>query len=456
MVQERYAKAYYEVFIIALVITFAPSKLLAYLTPFICIGWFIFRANSGKTLYRTFIIVAFILAIIPLYYFIYSGFIVINVFIIILTYSSFIFIFVTPGQIFSPKYSYLKYIKVIKYTILIQSFFGIFQLFGLLITTGNFNVDGSTGDVIQGTINPFSFLTAYGGTFSNAMFAVNMVLLLTFFTPYMLTHRKGFFTFFIGLIVLFLASVMHVLIGVILGFAISLVIYRKKIVPKFKIYHLIFIVFLVVGIIVVAIFAPQNFNNISRYGQKLQNFDQPKTYITYQSFTDLPSEYNTMPFIGLGPGQFASRASLIGTGKYFGEFEKPKKIPFLKGKASPPFDKYLYKLWEKVVTNPAKYGHSAMTKPYYSILAIYTEFGLIVLMFIFFILFVFIYNNRISYINNTNRFQKYGLFSIAVMIIFLVFISFIENYLEVPQAIFPGLVAAKFIFFWCNNFQTTK
>ena len=39
----------------------------------------------------------------------------------------------------------------------------------------------------------------------------------------------------------------------------------------------------------------------------------PRSKITMEAFADLPAEYPAMPLIGLGPGQFSSRAALIGT-----------------------------------------------------------------------------------------------------------------------------------------------
>ena len=81
---------------------------------------------------------------------------------------------------------------------------------------------------------------------------------------------------------------------------------------------------------------------------------------------------------GLGPGQYTSRASLISSGRYFGEFENPVKLPFLDAStASKAFNDYIFDIWEVYATNVEIYGNSTMSRPFFSILSLVIEFGLI-------------------------------------------------------------------------------
>ncbi len=49
-----YSQAYFEAFVLTMVIIWLPGKLLAYFSPFVFTVWFILRGNSGKTLLNLF------------------------------------------------------------------------------------------------------------------------------------------------------------------------------------------------------------------------------------------------------------------------------------------------------------------------------------------------------------------------------------------------------------------
>lgn len=462
MVSNRYSKPFFEVFLVSIIIIWLPSsKLLSYIVPFLGIAWFIIRANSGKTLLRLFFYIIIYILIICSYLLFYfladEQFITQNAILSFITYASFLFFLILPSNADISKINYLKYVKTIKLFIIVESFIGIFQVIVFVILNGT-NFDSSTGDVVQGTLDPLSFLHTIGGNFNNQIYTINLLFLLLFYTPHAINQRKGEWVIFLGLLSVLLGSVVHVFISFLLAVVLIYIFYRRYFFKTNKIF--LWVVFLICSIIsLTAIIQPKNFGLISYYFNKITSNESPKTFVTVNSLTQLPHDCPWVSFIGLGPGQYSSRAGLIGTGKYFGGFSNPQKIPFLTNNSSKAFNKYVYLKWMNVSTNVKKYGGSTMSRPFYSILSILMEFGYLIFVVLSILVISLILKIKKIYIEalmGNHKLKAFYALSCAISILFCVLFSFFENYVEVPQAIFTGFLMLNYFYAYIKKTDFVK
>jgi len=433
-------KVFLELFIIALLIVWSPFKLLAYVLPFGLITYYIIRTNSGVTLIR-FTVVVLLFIIVSLFWYLQSliigeDYILQNNIIAFITYGSFVFLIVMAHV---KIYNYTPYLHLISTFLILESLLGLGQVFIFVLTQGG-NFDGASGDVVQGTINIASFLNP-GINFNNPMFSVNIAILLLFYVPYMLTKSKKYSVFLVSILALFFASVLHIIIILLVSISIVIFIFYFNYFSKKFLYGIAAVFFLFSFLFPLLYYIqPNNFTLIEDYYEKITKFQNPKAVITYKVFTEMPTE-SPLIFTGLGLGQFTSRASLIGTGRYFGDFLNPSPVlPIFENQMSDQFREKVYPLWYDYETNVSTYGGSSISKPYYSILSLITELGFILFLCLLLLLLRFILQLRSYFLNIQNPILKrYYAMSIAILTLFIFLISLIENYLEVTQAIFIGI-----------------
>ena len=129
----------------------------------------------------------------------------------IITYGSFLFLGIIPGNLMLDKIHYFKIIRLIKITILLEGCVGILQYVAAILVREDLNE--SLADVVQGTIYPFAFLERGDMGFGNQIFAINMVFLLIFFIPYVISYKKSKMLAFIGLLSIFLTVASHIIIS---------------------------------------------------------------------------------------------------------------------------------------------------------------------------------------------------------------------------------------------------
>lgn len=424
-----------------------PFKALVYLMPFLLIFVFAMLANYGVILINFFIVVL----IYTFYLFFWTlksffgdteYYIVQNGILSFITYGSFVLFTVLPKIKISTS-THNKLVRLIRYFLVIQSVVGIAQIL-LYVFLYKKNFDGAAGDVVQGTINILSF-NSPGVNFNNPIYSVNISLLLLFCIPTSLQRRR-YLILVLGSISLLFASVLHVIVSLIVSILTTLVLFyfrRSLLKTMIKLIGLGLIILL--ALLLLRYIQPRNFYLFSIYYEKFVNLESPKTKITHKVFSELVEEKPTFLFYGLGLGQFSSRASLMGTGRYFGNFNSPSPVmSLLDNKESYFFRRYIYPLWYEYENNQATYGGSSMSKPFYSILSVFTELGGMLSIVILIVLIRYILQLRLYFINKNNPFvERYYAYSIVATVFFLFFISFIENYLEVTQAILVGLLMIK-------------
>ncbi|MHA6249439.1 hypothetical protein ACXYMU_15965 [Pontibacter sp. CAU 1760] len=364
------------------------------------------------------------------------NFLVANAFIAFVTYGSFLFLLIIPSDSAGSKQDYTKYARIIIFVVIAESIVGILQ-YAAAATRSM-----AQGDAVQGTIGPVAFLSNSAG-FGNQMFAINMVFMLLFLLPYVIAHKKGRLAFLMGIVALFLSSVVHVFFALLAGILLGGIFFRR---------HLLFsqwkaIVLSVGGVTlmvtVLAFYQPNVFRNISMHYRVYSQGNSPKNMVVDASLNKLPLDYPLVYITGLGPGQYTSRASLISSGTY------GINSSLLPNTTSTFFQKHIYPIWRAYAANDAKYGSSTMSRPFFSLLSVYIEFGTVLSVLLLAYVVYLVVRLRREYIRSLDARDstlQYLALASGMAVIFLVFVSAFENYLETTQAIFPGLMLIKIFF----------
>lgn len=429
--RKRYALAYFESLLIALLLCWSPSNALGYLAPSIVLGWYIFRSRSQNALINAILWVVGWIVVIGIYALFSDEFALSSAVLVLLTYSAFAPLFVVGTRTIADRKIWSTTLRVLSWVVLLQATLGLIQAIYGFSRTGSFY--GSNGDFVEGTIHPW---LAAELAFSNPMFAVNMAFMLLALLPSVIMQRKYRLAFFFGGFVLVLASVLHVLYLLFGAFVIAIALYFPTLL-KYK-SGLLFglIAVMSVGIAYTAVGArldlAQNFWQLNLTGRT------PRGIVTDYAFDEIPEEYPLMPLFGIGPGQFSSRAGLIGSGLYFGRTSRPRSIPLMPTSMSPVFRKYVYDVW---VNDPRPPGlRSSSTQPYFSWLSVYVEFGGIATAALVLWSASLLWRLRRFARRNELRMQTIALGS---GIMFFLFLGMQENYWEIPQAILVGLLLLK-------------
>ncbi len=324
-------------------------------------------------------------------------------------------------------------LSVARWLLLFEGSWGIVQGIASFARRGTF--DGATGDAVAGTIRPF----AVTPDFSNPMFAVNVVFLLILLFPSLIAQRKGILAFGFGSLSLILASVLHVLLFLTVAVVIGFAFYA----PRFFLHKrgcVTLIAAAGLGVLAVNLLS-SNFGTLGIFARYTLEGRTIRAQVVTDAFTEIPREYIWQPFIGFGPGQFSSRASLIGTGLYFGSPEDPRIIPFLPQEMSQPFRETILDLW--LSTPRDGINNSSTSKPYFSWLSVYSEWGMLgVIVFMIGGVGVLFRLRRLCRLS-ASPYNRLVAWSLATSVMFLFLLGVQENYWEVPQAILVGILLMK-------------
>ena len=423
--------------IFAALICWSPFNLLAYTAPFLVLGLMVIWGRDFRLLNRAVIGLCLWITMTVFYPLINSNFQFANALISLVTWAGLVVLLILPTSRLSGNWLYLKAQKVAWIILAIEAVWGIVQgLYGYT-QTGTFDL--ATGDFIEGTIHPWLGAEL---AYSNVMFAINIAILLLFLFPSLirkLSYRK-IFVYALGLLAFVMASVVHVIL--FLGIAVGAALFINY-GARLRLSRLIRIGVLFGGLFLIAwIFLPKNLSHIKLYGRQLLQGEVPKTQSVLVALQEMPEDNWYLPLIGLGPGQYASRAGLISSGRYFGG-RNPRQISYLPNQFTESQRKYLLPLWDWYLSNPY-FGSTQV--PYFSWLAIYTEWGLFGWLIVVIILVRII--NSIRRLERNYHFEKWSLVA-AVALFFL--LGFQENNWEVPQAWFSGLLFFKVMYGYCRQ-----
>lgn len=441
--------AFFEGFALALILSYLPNaRLLSYLGPFIVVIWLFLRTQSNVLLRRIIIVIAAYAVYVAFYaiYYTLKGieYQYFNSLLALLTYSPFFIAFiVVPGiQVDQEEADLKKYERFIGFMLILQAAVGIFQF--AIIRSGFLNTGILAEDGVQGTMGLLRFLGSPVDTgFGNQMYAILTFMLLVFYIPIALILRKGYFKILASIFSLLLASVLHVFISFSLALLTASLIFFLPVIGKRLKEFCLFTLLIIFSFFIADRIFPSIDNTANVFFEFLiKKGDSPKNMAVKDAIYEMPKEFHEIWIFGLGPGQFSSRAGLIGTGEYF-----RAELPFIARKPTYAYENYGYKHWETYRKHPGIYGNSTMHRPFFSLISIFTELGAGGALLIFGFIIVYLLK-KASTFHKFLRLRK-GLyaniaFGNGILVLFLFYISFFENYLEASQAIFPGLLLLRY------------
>ena len=460
LIQKNYAKNFFKAFILALILAFAPFKAVGFVIPVLFGIWFIIRSKSARS-FKLLIIFLAIYGCILLFYKLHGNaigldFNVSNGLLSLLHYSSFWILLIIPGTVTSEKYGYEKYSEMLVVVLMIEGMWGIAQKVLAPLISGS-----NSGDVVEGTINPFSFIMGHSG-FGNQFFAINMVVLLIFCLPYVLENRKWTTAYIIGLVSVVLASVGHVFLSMLISILVVYFIFvgvKALIQPK----TILLIFLLVFGpLLLVLQLDEQMIDGIQREFNLFFSGQTPKSKAVSVVMNKVAGQYPTVHIVGVGPGQYSSRSGLIASGDYGKLSEFFVEIPFLELEASELYTKYVKNEWVDILRRTSdpneSYTTSTMFRPFLSMLAFYTEYGglafLCVLIFV--VRKLFILKGLYHWYRTTDKRLQRISFCYATTILFLFTLGAYENYYETPQGIFVGILLVQIMHSSLKNLPETN
>ncbi len=435
-------KTYYYAFLLTLLINFSPLKILAYFSPFIFIGLlFLFTDEKPFIILRGIYSVIVIILLFYIYYLVYDSFVIQNYLLAFLTYSSFYILLFVDNKKLSSNKLLKQILRVCLIVFTFEAFYGLIQaIYGFHIRGYFF---GDSGDFVEGTIHPQLNTEA---AFSNPMFAVNMTMLLLGVLVLKKRHNKNVgISLLPGVLALLLASVIHVIIFFLIAVFVTAIVFYKK-----ELFNLgfgkikwRFSSFMIIGVISIAVIALifNRKDQIADLGNQYLLNEIPRAIVTNNFLNEIVPENKEVIFIGLGPGQFSSRASLIGSGNYLGGINNPKSVPFLKSKSNYFADQYIIAQME--ATADITYFGSSQ-QPYYSWLSVISEFGFIA--FVLMVAFVLLLIKKLKTKSIVEPDKRFLSAVTSVGIIFLFLLGMQENYYEIPQAIFIGVLLLQVMY----------
>src|SRR5690606_23750128 len=172
-----------------------------------------------------------------------------------------------------------------------------------------------------------------------------------------------------------------------------------------------------------------NLGHVPTFARVMLAGQYPRAVVVERMMTEAPDEYSMMPVLGLGPGQFGSRAALLGTGMYFGGVVNPRPLPLVPTGMSEPFRRYALDQWLAASANPA---FGSTHQPFFSWLSVYTEFGAVGFGALVVLVAGLLFRMKAAVRDDRDRIQA---MAVGAGVIFLFLLGLQENYWEIPQAI---------------------
>jgi hypothetical protein len=324
-----------------------------------------------------------------------------------------------------------------------QAGYGMVQSVYSAMVVGGGHFDDFIGDAVKGTINP----TLVGdGLGSNQMFAILVSLFLFTLYPsrrFYLSRSGRMWFWTIGLSWL-LASVMHTLFFGIVAVLVTAALFPtgeardavRRVSSRFRVmaYGLAAVAAVVV---LLRAFLPGNLRNVGYYvGSTLTSFTavtpiSAKVVATLNTVQELPERVPEQPFVGLGLGQYSSRAGLIMSGTYLarGFFLEPRYREV-------SYD-LIYSLQESI--RDRNVGSTYF--PYFSWLSLYGEFGWLGLVLVGWIVLRLVARlRRVS--TPLHELRALGQ-TVMLCALYLMLLGLQDNYWEFTQAIFAPLVLLR-------------
>lgn len=422
-------RAFVETLIIALLMVWSPSNALGYVAPFVSLGWYIWRTRSAAALGRGLAWFVGWGLIIALYAAFRPDFALPSALLAIVTYSSFLALLVIRPQRLGGAALWETVQKILRWVAIIEGSLGLVQAVYGFTQTGSFY--GANGDYVEGTIHPWLQAEL---AFSNPMFAVNMAFILLALLPAWAARGRGWLALGIGGGALILASVLHVLYLAAISIAMAVVILYPSLIRK-KAGVALVILLLIAAVIVDNVIGGIRLDIAASLWTLNSQGQTPRGIVIGHVLDEIPAENPLMPLVGVGPGQFSSRAGLIGTGYYFGRPDRPRALPFSSTGMSSVFRDYVLYAWLDFPRAP--WMTSSSIQPYFSWMSVYVEFGGLAFSAILLVIAIGLFRLRRFAVTPIARLHA---LSLGASVILLFVLGIQENYWETAQAIYLGVL----------------
>jgi hypothetical protein len=452
------------VFAVALIAGFSPSKALGATSGLLAVlaVLFVFPRQRIGNISRVLSILILYGLFGALHLLLENSTHVFGILLFLVTHAHFVLFALRPGR--QPSRRDLKLLFQIAFWMLvIQAPLGLSQAAIARARTGSF--DYASGDAVNGTLDPLVALVGASPRGSNVAYGILVVTLVSVIFGLGERYRDwilgtmGLFAFILGSIVhlnlfLFLSSL------TVIGIAAVARFFPRSSTASRDLRNRIAVPAAFAAAFVVAIaILPHNYGTFRTYvGPEVETvlllaqepgvrglgpqseegvdlgptapsarFENHKLRIVVITFRQVPETHPWAPIIGVGPGQFNSRAGLIASGLYLEGFE----VPDAHRRVSRASAEHFMPLWLGGL--PPLVGSSWF--PFFSVLATYAELGVVGLLVAAaaFVLIV----RRIARINS---YRPRLLSATMVLLLFLVSIGTYENYWEWSQAITVGVV----------------
>jgi hypothetical protein len=418
-------------YIVAMILCWLPIPLIGYAVPPLCLLVYSLFSGDGAPIKRFLILTGLAFALVLIWDALEPFFLFQNGAIAYITYNMWICLacFITVKDLSSREIDRVE--KPILWMVLLQACVGIAQAAYGFTQTGT--LDFGNGDYVRGTL---SLSLDPIASFANPTYAANLsvLLLAVLRRAWVLrgsANKWRIVVLLMGTLSLILSSVVHILGMLVAGLLVAwlLMLPKKKLLTS------------VVALASIAILAALVYNILNRNVAGLPRFaasfldETPRGRLIQRLFVAMPEEYPLMPVIGLGPGQFCSRAGLIAGGVFFGgPRDRTRSIPLIDPELTDPLNRYHLDLWYS--SFGSQYDGSNY-RPFSSWISVYSEFGLVG--FLLACLFVVRLLLRARRWRATREGAAMAfVFTTGVLLMF--FLGFQENYWEVPQALFPGVL----------------
>lgn len=431
-------------FVLTLLVAFSPSTPLGQVSALAFLFAMIFyvQVRPNYHLKKYLIILAVYTVIGFAFWLLYQqDFSFINYYLFFATASSFLLLFFDFRPVISD--GLLERLGQITLVFLfLESLLGIYQATYVYLRSGTF--DGSAGDFVWGTLAP-SFNTAFSGRSPSFVLLVSTLLLFSLAT--FRRHWTPAYLFAYGsvLVAWVLASLMHsyLYFGIAAILALMTLLrvnVRKKKVAATKAATLtvsygglVTITTVIALALILPRVLPHNTAKIEFALREASNLSPDARFLknraAYSTLFDLHTDARLQPIVGVGPGQYASRAALMATGQYL-----TRPIPGLPEHVSSFTNSYILPHLNVI--------RSSLHLPSSSWLAIYGEsglLGLVVSLFIGIKAIIFFRSYR------SGQFRMLNLMML-ILIYYLILMAFQNVYFEYTQALLPAILGVKLCF----------
>ncbi|NWF79024.1 MAG: hypothetical protein HXY37_03125 [Chloroflexi bacterium] len=432
-------RRFVHVFVLTLAICFSPLKAMAFVAPFVFIAGLIFYARISlinHLLKYAMALLSFV-GISVIYFLLMPEVDLFNALLFLVTAGSFLVLLYDLRSIATV--ALLRRISIVALIfVLIESLLGIGQ--GMIGFLRNGRFDIGSGDIVRGTIDP---LATAPPAASNVMFAIllSTLLILLFGTSPARLSPVRLAVLGIGLVAWVLASVMHTLFFFSIATVVSLILMVRLVwTVRWARWRssgfLALAGILICGGLFAFALLPNNLQ-LTPYLLRLTfefGTDSPseKTRATYNTLFLLPQEAPLQPLIGLGPGQYSSRASLIRSGQYLSGGRLP-----LPNHVHPLAERYILSEWYSFLINRPNGGSTFF--PFYSWLSTYGEFGWMGVAGVVTLILLALRTFRRA---RSVEFPRLHL-AMTILLLYVALLGVQDNYWEIAQAIFPAFLILR-------------